>query len=259
MKKLILCSLAVALIALSTPEIPKAQEITGGVVKYKQTIKYDFDKVLNANGDAAPRMLNFLAGLPKEGTKSKVLYFSDNAARYQLDDSKEAAPPPRGVARAFGAMANRAAPKAVSEIIFYDFKKNELTNQIMFMTRNFLVTDKIQKKAWKLSNKISKVLDYTCMSAELKIKDKTITAWYTPEIPISAGPDEYSGLPGLVLAVQIDEEYAYVATSVELNTPSSSQLSKPTKGEKFDQKGFDKVVAEKVKEWKETQAKRRKR
>ena len=34
-----------------------------------------------------------------------------------------------------------------------------------------------------------------------QIKEKTITAWYCPEIPINQGPDKYWGLPGLILEV----------------------------------------------------------
>ena len=38
-------------------------------------------------------------------------------------------------------------------------------------------------------------LEEVVVTAEVE----TITAWYTPQIPVSHGPAEYGGLPGLIL------------------------------------------------------------
>ena len=45
--------------------------------------------------------------------------------------------------------------------------------------------------------------------------EKTITAWYTPEIPVNQGPDSYWGLPGLILeAYDTSKRYSYVAIKI---------------------------------------------
>lgn len=57
----------------------------------------------------------------------------------------------------------------------------------------------------------------TCNSIEVKPDDPAyfgqVTAWFTEEIPIPAGPDRYCGLPGLIL--EIEYEDSIKKTSVE--------------------------------------------
>lgn len=48
---------------------------------------------------------------------------------------------------------------------------------------------------------------------------KKITAWFTPDIPVSFGPAGYDGLPGLILEVKFndDQSRGFVATTIEVN------------------------------------------
>lgn len=242
----------VALMLITAAGNSAAQDIKGGVVKYKHTTKYNFDKIFDPNGNAPARTKEFLSGLPKESTKAKVLYFTENAALYEEDLTVKEEPASPMLQRALMGRSMRVAPTVELDKVFYDFGKNEKTQQVEFMTRNFLVSDSIKKKAWKLSNKMIKVLDYNCMGAELKKGDQTITAWFTPEIPISTGPDEFFGLPGLILAIEINGEFAFIATSIDLTPPKEGVLSKLDNGKKVTQEEFNKIVEEKIKEFKET-------
>ena len=76
-------------------------------------------------------------------------------------------------------------PTPELEKVFYDFGKNKRTEQVELMTRYFAITGTTENKVWKMINKKAKVLDYTCMGAEMKKGDNKITVWYTPEIPVS--------------------------------------------------------------------------
>lgn len=78
---------------------------------------------------------------------------------------------------------------------------------------------------WKITNKTKKIGDYVCFKA--LAKDKIITrngqfkyndvvAWFTPEIPLSFGPKNFVGLPGLVLEVENDV-FTIRATKVNLS------------------------------------------
>ena len=233
-----------------------AQYFKGGVVKYMQTTKYDFEKIFNVNPDPSGRRAVWLASLPKESKNVQVLYFTEKKALFEEDaDANEGLP--RALQGALARADYVRPPQTLLQRVYWDFGKNETTRQVEFMTRNFLISGPIEKKAWKLTSKMIKIQDYTCLSAELKQGEDLITAWFTSEIPVSIGPADYSGLPGLILAVEINGETAFMATSVDLTPPENGELSEPDTGKKVTREEFDKTVAEKEKEWKETRGGRR--
>jgi GLPGLI family protein len=75
-----------------------------------------------------------------------------------------------------------------------------------------------------------------------------ITAWFTDAIPISAGPDNYCGLPGLILALDVNNgRTVFVATEVSTKV-DASDVKQPKSGKQVTQAQFDderkKVFAE---------------
>lgn len=46
------------------------------------------------------------------------------------------------------------------------------------------------------------VLGYECMAAGTEFRGRRYTVWFAPDIPVSAGPWKFFGLPGLILAVE---------------------------------------------------------
>lgn len=46
------------------------------------------------------------------------------------------------------------------------------------------------------------VLGYQCMAASTEFRGRRYTVWFAPDIPISAGPWKFCGLPGLIMAVE---------------------------------------------------------
>jgi len=80
--------------------------------------------------------------------------------------------------------------------------------------------------------------------------EKVITAWYTPEIPVSQGPGNYWGLPGLILEVN-DGRTAILCSKIALNLDEKVEIKKPAKGKKVNQKEYDKIITEKMTEMSE--------
>ena len=81
-------------------------------------------------------------------------------------------------------------------------------------------------------------------------KDITITAWYTPEIPINQGPEGYWGLPGLILEVN-DGKTVVMCSKLVMNTKDKVEIKAPKNGKQVKQKEYDEIVTKKMEEMKD--------
>ena len=139
--------------------------------------------------------------------------------------------------------------------------------------KEFLIEEPLIQPDWKLVNESKKIGEYSCFKAELIVpvtdvqkqnyqdflkreekktslfkmeepKDKVITAWYTPEISVSFGPNNYWGLPGLILEIN-EENMIILCSKVVLNTKSKQKIKRPKTGDKVSQKAFDAIQKKK--------------
>lgn len=78
-------------------------------------------------------------------------------------------------------------------------------------------------------------------------KEITITAWYTPEIPVNQGPESYWGLPGLILEVN-DGKTVILCSKVVLNSKDKVEIKAPKNGKLISQKEYDETVTKKMEE-----------
>lgn len=81
-------------------------------------------------------------------------------------------------------------------------------------------------------------------------KQVEIIAWYAPEIPVNQGPGPYWGLPGLILEVN-DGRTAILCSKIVLNADEKEAIKAPSKGKEINQKDYDSLLAEKMKEMSE--------
>ena len=88
---------------------------------------------------------------------------------------------------------------------------------------------------WTLVDETKKIGNYECYKERGYILGegnsgpvkKEFEAWYTPEIPVQYGPYLYSGLPGLVLQVNFDDDLRFEATEISLNLPDFKEIQLP--------------------------------
>tara|TARA_B110000093_G_scaffold7569_1_gene7286 strand:- start:3582 stop:3896 length:315 start_codon:yes stop_codon:yes gene_type:complete len=81
-------------------------------------------------------------------------------------------------------------------------------------------------------------------------KEIIVTAWYTLQIPVSNGPREYLGLPGLILEINTDRT-TILFTEVAINTSGKIDITIPTKGKKITRKKYNETLKLKTKEMRE--------
>lgn len=67
---------------------------------------------------------------------------------------------------------------------------------------------------WQLKTESKLISGFLCYKAISTIRNVNIEAWYCPEIPVSIGPNEYRGLPGLILEVSRGK-LKYLATKID--------------------------------------------
>ena len=220
---------------LSATIIMNAQ--TSGTVKYEERAKLHF----NIQGDAPPP-----ANLPTERKTPTILHFTADASLYESVKRQND-----------GEVVNeeddggqvRIKMQVPDNKTFCDLKSSKRIDQKDFMQRKFLIENDLKASDWKLTGNQKMILNYPCQEATRVDKDKKITAWFTPAIPVSSGPSSYCGLPGLVLEVIInDGDQTVTATSVTFEKVDASVLVKPKEGKKVSQEEYDKIVAEKMKE-----------
>ena len=77
-----------------------------------------------------------------------------------------------------------------------------------------------------------------------------ITAWFTPEIPVSQGPSDYWGLPGLILEIN-DGRSSLLCSEIRLNQEAEEKIKRPSKGKKVTQSEYNTIMADKMEEMSE--------
>lgn len=116
--------------------------------------------------------------------------------------------------------------------------RNEVKNlhlwQLNLSGKEYLITDGIEYEGI-ITNEKKKVSGLNCTKAYLKCNvcdnDKKVEVWFTSEIPLSIGPEGYSGLPGLI--VQVNKKSHMVRLKqMEFTDSNKVEISEPKKGER---------------------------
>lgn len=254
-----------------------AQDFQGMAVYESKTSTADFKARIQGNKDMTPDMQKMIEDRMKSMfEKTYQLFFSRTTSVYKEEEKLEAA----GQNPGFRMMSNMMG----SGGSFYKNTKDKTyTVDKEFMGKEFLIQDSLPNLAWKLESETKQIGGYNCFKAtaireasktdfrnfrmkkkedekkeetgktnlmdELDLpKEITITAWYTPEIPISQGPENYWGLPGLILEVN-DGKTTILCSKVVLNLKDKIEIKAPTKGEEITQKKYDETVIKKMEEF----------
>lgn len=268
---------AVVFIAFAKANTIQAQEfkaIAHFIAQTKFDIKEDTTTSKKEEVSQDPRMAELMVKFKKqltEGTKQEyVMEFTATESAY--DKVQELAKPTQP-----GKMSiNLGSPNSGSTSrVYKDIKEQKYYKEDQIFGKEFLIIDDFKTYNWQTTNETKKIGNYTCYKAtylpELTEsekeaaaekeesakngsilaltpdKDRTITAWWTPEIPVSNGPGEYQGLPGLILEVK-EQNTILLCTKIEINPIEKLSIKKPKSGKEINQKDFDALKKQKMEE-----------
>ncbi|WP_435134537.1 GLPGLI family protein [Formosa sp. A9] len=201
--------------------------------------------------------------------KSYVLTFNRSESLYKEEEKLEA--PTQGSGRGFRMMGNFTSGPQYKNI-----QTNQWLQDQEFFGKQFLIKDSLPKLTWKMENETKQIGQYTCFKAtavkiisgsdirnmrpprpgddnkdqENQSREITVTAWYTPQIPVNQGPGEYWGLPGLILEVNADRT-AILCSKIVLNAKEKEEIKAPKKGKEVTQEEYDAIVKKKMEEMRE--------
>jgi GLPGLI family protein len=261
----------------------QAQEFQGMAVYESKTSTSDFKTRMEGNKEMTPDMQKMIEErMKKMFEKTFILNFDKSASIYKEEEKLDT--PGQGG----GGMRMMMSMTGGGGTYYKNVKEKSYTVDKEFMGKEFLVKDSLPNLQWKMEGETRVIGGYNCFKAtavrpasktdfrnlrlkkediattkpadaakktnlmdELDMpKEVTITAWYTPEIPVNQGPENYWGLPGLILEVN-DGKTVILCSKVVLNPKVKTEIKASSKGKVTSQKEFDETVLKKMEEFRE--------
>ncbi len=265
-----------ALTSIST----QGQELKG-VITYKTKTTIDISR-FNRGGEQMSeqrkkqimeRMRNFLE-------KEYTLTFTKNESFYKEEEALAAPTAGGGGRGGFGGSFAQGG-------IYKNIENNDYARENNVFGKTFLVKDTLNNLEWELIKESKTIGDYPVFKAVTtrpieanlfsrlgrrgsrggnQAKDststtsdtaekeepttETIVAWYTPMIPASHGPDDFGGLPGLILELNTANT-TILCTKVVLNPSDAIAIEAPTKGKKVTRQEYTETIEKQAKEMSE--------
>ena len=283
MKKIIIASI------LMISGIIQAQNFQGMAVYESKTSTAEFAKGLSGNKDITPEMQKQIEErMKKMFEKTFILNFDKSASIYK-EEEKLDAPGEQGGRRMMASMMGGGGThyKNVKDKQFivdkeffgkeflikdslpkYDWKMEGESKQIGNYTcfkatavvkvnesdfRNFRFKNRDKKETETKTETVKDTAKAkkTNFTEDWEMpKENTITAWYCPEIPVNQGPENYWGLPGLILEVN-DGKTVMLCTKIVMNAKDKVEIKPATKGKQVTQTEYNDIVKKKMKEMQE--------
>jgi GLPGLI family protein len=260
-----------------------AQEFQGMAVYESKTSTADFKTRMQGNKDITPEMQKTMEERMKTMfEKTFILNFDKSASTYKEEEKLDA--PTQGGAG--GGMRMMGSMMGTGGTFYKNIKEKSYTVDKEFMGKEFLVKDSLPNLKWKMEGETRVIGGYNCFKAtairpvsktdfrnfrpkkenESEPKPKTdekktdfmsgievpkevvVTAWYTPEIPVNQGPENYWGLPGLILEIN-DGKTVILCSKIVLNPKEKAVIKASTKGKVVTQAEYDEIMIKKLEEF----------
>jgi len=241
-----------------------------GIATYKTHRDFDIKMDSTKMNDAMQKQMMDM--MKKQFQKTYILTFDKSSSLYKQEAELDKPQVGGGIQMSFG--------NSGSDVFYKNIQNKTYVDQKETMGKKFLIIDTISPIEWKLESDTKHIGEYMCFKAtytkqvpkvnlnfnsnsnidndnaeekEPEMTERTITAWYTPQIPVSNGPAKYQGLPGLILEIH-DGKLTVICSKIVINPEDKSEIEEPTKGKEVTQKEYDDIMDKKTKEMMERYA-----
>jgi len=211
---------------------------------------------------SSEQMADIKSQLKKQMEKDYILSFTQTESNWKQTESLGGGP----ASASSGGMTLVINTGSADRVLYKNIADQAFEQEQEMMGKEFLVKDILESSEWELTGETKKIGNYTAQKATYSkivdsqrfstgmtemenVKDTiSVTAWFSPEIPVSHGPENYFGLPGLILEVQ-NEGRVLICDKIELN-PSANpvKIDHPKRGKIVSREEFRVVQEEGMKQ-----------
>lgn len=229
-----------ALALFLLPGVAAAQE---GTVSYTVTTTVEIE--------LPPELAHMQDQIPTENTSERVLLFNETEALTMnppSEESEDNVPDPSTAMESGGVnVVIRTRGASNEDQTYVNLETGEVIEKQNFLGRTFRITGDASPLAWRLTGEQSEFLGYAAQKAVATRDSTTYEAWFTPQIPVSVGPEQYGGLPGLILVLTAGNR-TFEATSVDLSPLAEGAIAEPTDGREVTSEEFAEIVEERMRD-----------
>ena len=246
MKKFIIFTTALLILSSSLSFAQNAHFTTAGVIEYEKTINMYalFKKDINKDNESflQPAYEQYKKNQPQfKKLKSTLAFAGDKTLFTPIEDD----------ATNNGSFWGDDAMVKQNNTTFIDLVAGTLISQKQVFEENFLLKDTLRKIHWKITDETREIAGYTCRRANALVLDSVyLVAFYTDQIPVSGGPEAFTGLPGMILGLAMPHEnITWFATKVTETYPDAKALTPPKKGKPVNYKQLQETLHKAMKDW----------
>lgn len=221
--------IAYLLIVLGTLGCAYCQESSS--VKYEINVLEKKNAIPKNNGENAYQNVVNLAGRAFNGSTA-ILKINKKSSFYEINDNLSS----DNVGDVYGNLAKTLYK--TDQKYYYNNDIKELLIQLKSYGKTLVVKYDSIPYNWKISSEQKIILGYNCFKATTTKRVQNskgdfkfpVVVWFTPEISFQTGPEDYIGLPGLVLKATYHSSTPYDIEAIQINNEQNITINKPKRG-----------------------------
>jgi GLPGLI family protein len=196
--------------------------------------------------------------IQKQLQKDYVLSFNQSESTWKEEETLGGGP----AKASSGNFSMMISSSAENEVLYKNISKKTYRQTQDLMGSLYLIEDELPVYNWKITTERKKIGDFNCQKAvhseviesktfstemeDMEISKDTVetVVWFTTEIPVSTGPRNTYGLPGLILEMQ-KKSQRLLCTKVILNPDEEITIEVPSKGKKVSKDEYKEISEKK--------------